>query len=101
VLYSAAHAAASDVLADVVADDTPLILTDTNRRAGQRWGTLRDNHGETERAGQEPMVDDPKDQRLPLFPDAGDDHATVIEARGDVSASATSYGNTVTFTAED
>src|SRR5690606_37786061 len=42
-----------------------------------------------------------KDQRLPVFPDAGDDHFTVTEARGDVTASATSYGNTVTFTAED
>lgn len=101
VLYSASFAADPGGLRDLVGDASPLILTDTNRRSGQRWGTLRDNHGYTERAGEEPMRADAKDQRLPVFPDADDDHFTVTEARGDVKASATSYGNTVTFTAED
>ncbi len=101
VLYSGSHADDPQGLRELVADDAVLVLTDTNRRAGQRWGSLRDNHGETERAGQEPLVDDPKDQRLPVFPDADDRSATVIESRGDVRASATSYGNTVTLTPED
>ncbi|NLD75932.1 MAG: DUF3367 domain-containing protein, partial [Acidimicrobiales bacterium] len=101
LVYSASYAGDPQALEDLAGDEAPLVITDTNRRAGQRWGTLRDNHGRTERAGEEALRHDAKDQRLPVFPDAGDDAFTVIESRGDVRASATSYGNTVTFTAED
>ena len=32
-----------------------LVLTDTNRRAGRRWSTVRENEGYTEQAGEEPL----------------------------------------------
>ncbi|MGI8710609.1 MAG: alpha-(1-_3)-arabinofuranosyltransferase domain-containing protein, partial [Acidimicrobiales bacterium] len=93
--------------------DAVLVLTDTNRRQGRRWSTVRDATGITERAGQEPMRADLKDQRLALFGDedtqdaaragagAGDDAATVVESRGGAWAEATSYGNAVSLTPED
>ena len=101
VLYSASFAHDADALREQIDRDATLVLTDTNRRAARRWGTVRDNTGITERAGQEPLVKDWKDQRLDVFPDATDRHATVTESRGGVWADATSYGNSVSLTPED
>ncbi|MGI8754359.1 MAG: alpha-(1-_3)-arabinofuranosyltransferase domain-containing protein [Acidimicrobiales bacterium] len=96
-----------------LAHDAVLVLTDTNRRQARRWGTVRDNTGITERAGQQPLRIDPKDQRLAIFGDqdtqsaamrgsgAGDEAATVVSSRGGAWAEATSYGNTVSLTPED
>lgn len=101
VLYSASFAHDQDRLREQLDRGARLLLTDTNRKAGRRWSTVRDNEGFTERAGEEPIEDDPSDQRLNLFGDAGDRHRTVRDARGPVSAQATSYGNIVSLTAED
>ncbi len=79
-----------------------LILTDTNRRRGQRWGTIQDTFGETEMPGQVPLVDDPSNKRIDVFDDAGADDGdaarTVTLQEGGVIAEASSYGNPVTFT---
>ncbi|CAN5840813.1 alpha-(1-_3)-arabinofuranosyltransferase [soil metagenome] len=101
VFYSGTLADDEQALRDRLDDDATLVLTDTNRRAGRRWSTVRDNTGITERIGQEPLAVDLTDQRLDVFPDADDDHATVLESRGDVWANATSYGNSVSLTPED
>jgi arabinofuranan 3-O-arabinosyltransferase len=101
VLYSASFAGDDDALREQIDRDSSLVLTDTNRRAARRWGTVRDNTGITERAGQTALVRDWKDQRLDVFEQATDDHATVTEARGGVWADATSYGNSVSLTPED
>ncbi len=78
-----------------------LVLTDTNRRRAQTWfASLRDATGATERAGQRPLVDDLRDFRLEMFPDAGDDARTVAEQRGG-TADATSYGDIDRYTPED
>jgi len=96
-----------------LADGATLVLTDTNRRQARRWGGVRETTGITERADQEPMRVDLKDQRLALFGDedtqpaatkgagAGDDAATVVESRGGAWAEATSYGNAISLTPED
>lgn len=115
--YAASLAGDTKAERRALADHAVLVLTDTNRRQARRWGTVRDNTGITERAGQKPLVVDPKDQRLDLFTDAatakagpnknltdgkeGDGDATVIESRGGVWAEASSYGNAVTLTPED
>ena len=78
-----------------------LVLTDTNRRRARRWGTLRENNGYTEMAGETPLRYDPGDQRLALFPGAGDNAYTVTEQRGGATLRATGYGNPVTLTAND
>ncbi|CAN5673256.1 alpha-(1-_3)-arabinofuranosyltransferase [soil metagenome] len=101
VLYSGSYAGDEASLRREIDRDAALVLTDTNRREGRRWSTVRDNTGITERAGQEPLVEDPTDERLEVFPDATDRQATITEARGGVYADATGYGNSVSLTAED
>ncbi len=82
-------------------DGAVLLLTDSNRRRGERWTTVRHTRGYTESADSEPLQSDPTDNRLPLFPDADDDTMTVADERGGVTANATSYGNPITFTSEE
>lgn len=101
VLYSGTFAGDVDALREQVARDASLVVTDTNRREARRWSTVRDATGITERADQEPMVEDPKDQRLDVFPDAGSAEQTVRRSEGGVWARATSYGNAVSLTPED
>ena len=72
-----------------------LLLTDSNRKRGQRWGTIRETQGYTERADEVPLAADPTDQRLQAFPDLPGSQ-TVAFQEG-VRASATAYGNPVTF----
>ncbi|HEU5148950.1 MAG TPA: alpha-(1-_3)-arabinofuranosyltransferase family protein [Iamia sp.] len=78
-----------------------LVVTDTNRRAGRRWGTVRETDGATETVDQGPSADDPSDNRLPLFEGAGTDSETVSVWSGGVEVDATSYGNAITYTPED
>ena len=110
-LYSGSFANDLAGLQRQIARDAAFVVTDTNRREARRWGTVRDNTGITERPGQEPLVVDPKDQRLDIFADnnagpnasatAADDQSTVIESRGDVTAQASNYGNPISLTPED
>ena len=68
---------------------------------GGRYGRTA---AHTESEGEAPLIEDPADQRLPVFAaDAAtaDDTLTVSEQRGPVSARATGYGNPVLYVAED
>jgi hypothetical protein len=87
-----------------VTDDAPLIVTDSNRRRGRRWSTVRENYGYTEQAGEAPLVKDPSDARLLDVFDRhiSDADRTVAVLLGDVaSVRASHYGNPVSFTPED
>ena len=84
-----------------LADGAVLLVTDTNRKRGERWNTLRHNRGHTEAPDEAPLATDLNDNRLPLFPDAGTDTMTVVERHGDVTAGATSYGNDITYVRDD
>jgi arabinofuranan 3-O-arabinosyltransferase len=96
------HLAAEPELTELLLDQAAeLIITDTNRRRGRRWGSIRENTGYTERAGERQLLDDPGDQRLEIFPDAGPATETVAVHAGGARVSATSYGNPVTFIPED
>ncbi|MCU1379605.1 MAG: hypothetical protein JWN29_2588, partial [Acidimicrobiales bacterium] len=101
LLYSAALAKQPDVRRQALTDGAALLLTDTNRKRARRWSTVRENTGYTERAGETPLVEDPADNRLPLFPDATDAAYTTVEQRGAASVQASDYGNPVSYTAED
>ena len=102
ILYSATFA--GDPAALRAQADEPgaqLVVTDTNRRAARRWGSVRENEGVTEQAGEVPLEDDPTDNRLEVFPGAGDDTATVTEQVGGAQVQASSYGNPVSYTPAD
>ncbi len=102
ILYPASFVDEPDRLRELVgAEGTQLVVTDTNRRQGRRWGSVRENDGYTERAGEEPLDPDPADNRLEKFPGAGDDSFTVTEQRGGATLSASAYGNPVSYTPAD
>lgn len=101
VLYSASYAGDRAALdKEIARGGAVLVVTDTNRRRARRWSTVRENVGYTERAGEKPLAEDPSDARLPVFPGAGDDAATVTEQRG-ATVEATGYGNRISYTPED
>ena len=106
-VFFAADLVSDSELADLVlgagaGQPADIVVTDSNRRRAQRWGTLRENRGHTEMAGETPLAYDPTDNRLAVFAaDSTDDTRTVSEQRGPVTARATAYGNPVTYTVDD
>lgn len=101
LLYAATVTGREGLLASTRDAGPSLIVTDTNRRRSQRWGTLRENNGATETAGSVALVDDPKDARLDLFPGSTDDSRTTAWFGEDVAdVRASSYGNIVAHSAE-
>ncbi|MDQ1532516.1 MAG: arabinofuranan 3-O-arabinosyltransferase, partial [Actinomycetota bacterium] len=101
VVYSASYANQPAELRTAIGSDGILVVTDTNRKRGRRWSSVRDNTGYTEQAGEKPLVEDLSDQRLDVFPGAGDNAFTVTEQQGVQSVQATSYGNPITYTPDD
>ncbi|MEO7556448.1 MAG: alpha-(1-_3)-arabinofuranosyltransferase family protein [Acidimicrobiales bacterium] len=101
IRYSATAAGDPDALQLAVGTDAALLVTDSNRKRGRRWTTVRHNTGATEEAGTTPLVTDLTDNQLPVFPAGDDSTMTVAEHRGGVHAQATSYGNPITFTPEE
>jgi len=99
IRYSA-NLTADDVAAELDRG-AALVVTDTNRKRGERWGSLRHNRGETERVDQQALATDISDNRLPRFPDRGTDVQTVTVVEGGATVDATSYGNPITYAADD
>jgi hypothetical protein len=93
VLYAGSYADDPAGLRDALDHGADLVLSDTNRRRSRRWGAIRDITGVTERAGEEPVEEDPEDKRLEVFPGSDDSDRTVVE-QGGVEPAATAYGDT-------
>ncbi|MCC6226273.1 MAG: DUF3367 domain-containing protein [Microthrixaceae bacterium] len=91
-----------DALATLLDEGARLVVTDTNRRAGHRWGALRDQLGYTEMADETPFRVDPSDSRLDLFGRVDDARTqTVVIQQGGLKVRASGYGNQLTYTASD
>ncbi|HEX7165773.1 MAG TPA: alpha-(1-_3)-arabinofuranosyltransferase family protein [Acidimicrobiales bacterium] len=102
VVYGPTAVANRDTVLERGDDRRPVIVvTDTNRKRAHRFTQLRENYGYTEAAGDSPLVDDPADARIDLFPGFGDDARTVARVEGVRSVRATGYGNTVTYIPEE
>jgi hypothetical protein len=100
VLYSGSYAGKRDDLrAEVAQPGSVLVVTDSNRKRGRRWGAIRDVEGATERVNQSALTTDEGDNRLDLFPGAGSDTQTVVESPG-AAVSTTRYGNVITYWTE-
>ena len=84
-----------------VAPDATLVVTDENRSRARIWSSVLDNVGYTEQAGEKPLVADPNDARLPLFPGEPADALTTTQQRGIKTIQASAYGNTISYTPED
>lgn len=85
---------------DEVSRGAVLVVTDSNRRRGERWGSLRHTRGYTEMVDEHPLAENLTDNRLPRFPEANSDSQAVTIQRGGIRAQATSYGNPITFAAD-
>jgi hypothetical protein len=101
VLYSPTFATRPAALQRQLAAGADLVVTDSNRRQAEQFGTVRENFGYTEQAGETPLVPDVRDTPLPLFPGAGDDAETVAVEQGVKSVQASGYGNPITYTPEN
>lgn len=99
VLYSAALSPSATKQA--LTSGADLVVTDSNRRRAQRWGTVRDTTGYTETAGEQPLVVDTEDFRLDPFPGASDATRTVTELGGVQSVQATGYGQHAYYTPDE
>jgi arabinofuranan 3-O-arabinosyltransferase len=94
VLYSAAYERDPSFLR-ALPRDAALVVTDSNRRRGERWSRMYNNYGYTEQTGEKPMRSNPLDQRLDLFPESSDQARTVTVMRGVRSVRATTYGDRI------
>ncbi len=78
-----------------------LVVTDTNRKEAFRWDTLTANAGYTEAPSDNPAKTDQSDSPVELFPRTGVSSKTVASYVGAVNVTASSYGNSVSYTPED
>ena len=101
VLYSATFDQNPAAFNRVMSEHPVLVVTDTNAVQGHRWGGLQDNFGYVQQPGETPLVKDPSDAPLPVFPGQSSDAQTTADQVGVKSVRATHYGNPVTFTPED
>ncbi|MGI8492402.1 MAG: alpha-(1-_3)-arabinofuranosyltransferase domain-containing protein [Acidimicrobiales bacterium] len=101
VFYSGSFASDPAGLARLLAAGAALLVTDTNRLAADRWGSLRDNTGVVQQARVAPLATDPSNYPIPLFPTAGDAARTVAVMSGVESVKATEYGNPLTYAPEN
>ena len=93
ILYAATLDSHPGIVAPTRSTTPSLLVTDTNRRQGSRWGTTRENSGATEAAGSTPLIVDPRDTRLDIFTGSSDSFQTVAEYGPDVAnVRATRYG---------
>jgi arabinofuranan 3-O-arabinosyltransferase len=85
----------------LAASGAQLVVTDTNRKQAFRWDTLSANAGFTETPSQNPAATDPSDSPINLFPGAPLSTRTTASYFGAVDVTASSYGNSVSYTPED
>lgn len=102
IVYAGTFAKDPSLLRSLAKQGATLVLTDSNRKRGFRWDTLRENAGYTKTASQ--PAASPSDYTsapIKMFPGAPEDTYTVTQDEHIASVSASSYGNPVTFTPED
>ena len=102
VLYSASFASDPAGLQRALANGGALVVTDSNRRRAEQSGTVRENVGYTETAGEQAPVPDVRDVRTSVFGSAaGDATRTVAVQLGVKSVQASGYGNPLTYSPEN
>ncbi len=101
IFYSATFAGNRAGLDRQLKNGAVLVLTDSNQKQLDTWGTVVDNYGYVEQANETPLVSNPAEEPLPVFPGAGSDTQTVAVVNGVASVRATAYSNPITNTAEN
>jgi arabinofuranan 3-O-arabinosyltransferase len=101
ITYSGSLSAKSTVLAQALQNNATLILTDSNVRSLDSWGTLDSTFGYPMMANEKPLVDNPAQQSLSPFDNKSSDLQTVAVYPGVTQMAATSYGNPITNNPEN
>jgi arabinofuranan 3-O-arabinosyltransferase len=101
VVRFAASQTSEKAKATPVPSNADLLLTDSNRKRAERWGTVRENYGYVETATGKPLEKDPNDARLPVFPNQTPTDQTVAVLRGVADIEASDYGNDVSYSPSD
>ena len=92
IVYSGSYARNKAALRQLAArSGATLVVTDSNRKRAERWGTINSKTGATERTGEHALSRDETDQRLEVFPGQKPSGQTVILSSG-AQASASRYG---------
>jgi arabinofuranan 3-O-arabinosyltransferase len=86
---------------ELVPDGTAVVVTDTNRKRGERWYALRENVGATEPRSHPAVLDDPSDARLAVVDGQPAGAQTVVEWSGASRVWATAYGSALTLVPEE
>ncbi len=101
VYYAGTLARTRPRLHDLAAQGAQLVVTDTNRKQAFRWNTLTANAGYTETPDDDPAKTDLSDSPIELFPGTTISSKTYATYVGAVNVTASSYGNSVSYTPED
>jgi len=101
IFYAGTLDGDSKLLHEVVTPGAQLVLTDSNRKSLERWGTVIDNIGETLPAVPEPSTPDPTSVALQIFPHQRESAESVAVYSNARFVTASAYGNPVTLTPED
>ena len=86
-------------VSQLVRSGARIVLTDSNRKDGHRWGTIRETAGYTERIDEEPSNLDLSNHALNVVADRPGVRTVAVQTGLRVDASG--YGNPVTFTPGD
>jgi arabinofuranan 3-O-arabinosyltransferase len=78
-----------------------LVLTDSNQKRLDTYGTLSATEGYVEQANENPLESSLSEQSLPTFPDPPANSETVALMKGLKSVGASGYGNIITNNPED
>lgn len=101
IYYAGTLATHGAQLQQLASQGAQLVVTDTNRKQAFRWDTLTANAGYTETPGGNPAKTDLSDSPIELFPGTGITSKTYATYVGAVNVTASSYGNSVSYTPED
>lgn len=99
IRYSAELTDDPDFVREHLRGERGLLVTDTNRKRGERWTTVRHTQGFTETEDGGILGTDRTDNRLPVLPERPGTQ-TVAEHLG-VEVRASDYGNPITYTPEE
>jgi len=88
-------------LRSLLSSGAALVVTDSNRKEAFQWDTLTANYGETETPSENPARHDLKDSPIELFPGSPRSAKSIAAYIGAADVTASSFGNTVSYTPED
>jgi len=101
ILYDASYAHDKAGFDQALNNGAVLVLTDTNQRQQDDFGSINDNTGYVEQARIGPIGQEPSEVNFGAFSPTGPSFQTVTDLSSVASVQASDYGNPITNTPED